>query len=105
MSDQYEVLNPWAEVDPVPLKSISPRLPGLAGKTIGLFASSKALSRPILNVVEENLKKRFPTTEISWYVPREVNRYNIIQIENKANKPVFEDWLKGVDAVIAAVGD
>jgi len=34
---QYEVLNPWADLDPVPLRGISPRVTDLAGKTIGLF--------------------------------------------------------------------
>ena len=34
---QYEVLSPWAEVDPIPLRGISPRIKTLAGKKIGLF--------------------------------------------------------------------
>lgn len=105
MDNQYEVLNPWAEVDPLPLRGITPRLSTLAGKKIGLFANSKAISRPILAVVEEKLKERFPSTEISWYVPREKYTYNIVQIESDVNKEVFEEWLKGVDAVIAAAGD
>jgi hypothetical protein len=39
MSNQYEVLNPWAEVDPVPLKHITPRLDSLSTKTIGLYCN------------------------------------------------------------------
>ena len=31
---QYEVLNPWAEADPIPLEGISARLNELAGKKI-----------------------------------------------------------------------
>ena len=38
MNGQYEVLNPWAEVDPIPLKGIAPRVADLTGKTMGLFA-------------------------------------------------------------------
>ena len=34
-SSSFEVLSPWAEVDPVPLKGISPRLKSLEGKKIG----------------------------------------------------------------------
>ena len=105
MTNEYNVLNPWAEVDPVPLRSISPRVTDLGGKKIGLFANSKGLARPILTVVEEKLKEIFPTAKFSWYVPREVNRYNVLQVESKSNKPVFEEWVKGVDTVVAAVGD
>lgn len=103
--DQYEVLNPWADVDPLPLRAISPRLSDLAGKKVGLFANSKDVARPILKVVEQRLRERFPTAEISWYVPAAKYQYNIVQIERPENKSVFEAWLKGVDAVIAAAGD
>ncbi len=105
MTDQYEVLNPWAEVDPMPLRGIMPRLTDLAGKRIGLFANSKDISRPILKIVEQRLKESFPSVEISWYVPKIAYTYNIVQIERPENKEVFEEWLKGVDAVIAAAGD
>jgi hypothetical protein len=105
MSGQYEVLSPWAEVDPIPLRGISPRVTDLTAKRIGLFCNSKPAARPVMTVVEEELKKRLPNTKISWYVPREVNRYNIVQIESPANKEVFEEWVEGMDAVIAAIGD
>lgn len=105
MSIQYEAFNPWAEIDPAPARGISPRVVNLAGKKVGLFANSKGLARPVLEVVQEKLKQRFPTAEFSWYRPSEVNRYNVVQIESKANKSVFEEWIKGVDTVVAAVGD
>ena len=105
MVDQYEVLGPWSEVDPLPLRGINPRLADLKGKRIGLFANSKDVARPILSVVEQQLRERFPSTEISWYVPKEKYTYNVVQIETTENKGVFEEWLKGVDAVIAAAGD
>ena len=39
---QYEVLNPWAEVDPVSLRGLgAPRPTDLSGKTIGLFHNWK----------------------------------------------------------------
>ena len=49
----YEVLNPWAEVETVPLQGISPRVTDLKGKTIGLFDSCKIASRGVLIAVEE----------------------------------------------------
>jgi hypothetical protein len=105
MPEQYEVLSPWADIDPLPLRAISPRLDALDGKRIGLFANSKDVARPILKVVEQRLKENFPTAEISWYVPAQKYTYNIVQIERPENKEVFEAWLKSVDAVIAAAGD
>jgi hypothetical protein len=98
----YEVLSPWAEADPVPLKGISPRLKDLAGKKIGLFVLSKPAARPILTVVEAKLKQKYPTCQTSWYnsnIP-----WTKMQIESE-DKAKFEDWVKGVDAVIGAVGD
>ena len=35
---QYEVLSPWADVDPIPVRGISPRLDSVEGKKIGLFS-------------------------------------------------------------------
>jgi hypothetical protein len=98
----FEVLGPWAEADPIPGRGITPRLRVIAGKKIGLLTNAKRAARPILAVVERRLKERFPTVEISWYFtqfavgPAEVDTQN---------KDKFEDWLKGVDAVVAAVGD
>ena len=34
---KYTVLSPWAEVDQSALYGLSPRLPDLNGKTIGMF--------------------------------------------------------------------
>ena len=100
MTDQYyEVLNPWAEVDPIPLKGISPRLTNLNGKRIGLFVNGKRASRPIMKVVERRLKERFPTAEFSYSAPSG-NR----EIAGDPDAKLTE-WVKGVDAVVAAVGD
>ena len=98
---QYEVLSPWAVVDPVPLRSPAPRLDNLEGKTIGLFNYNfKSASAPMLTIAQENLKERFPTARFSWF---EFN-YNqdVTETEHKGS---FEEWVKGVDTVIAAVGD
>ena len=64
---QYEVLGPWAEVDPIPLRGISARLDSLEGKKIGLFANFKRAAKPIQAEVERRLKERFPDIETSLF--------------------------------------
>ncbi len=101
MNGQYEVLSPWAEADPIPLRGISPRVADLTGKTIGLFSlDCKVASCPTLTVVEQKLKERFPTLGFSWFGL--ALNMEVAETEEKAK---FEDWAKGVDAAIAAVGD
>jgi len=98
---QYEVLSPWAEADPIPLKGLAPRVTDLAGKKIGLLCNNKRAGRPILTVVEEQLKKRFPTSEISWFTSRS---FSVSEFE-RDRRDSFEEWINGVDAVVAAVAD
>jgi hypothetical protein len=98
---QYEVISPWADVDPVPLRGISaPRLNEIDGKTIGLIYNFKPSARPILTAVETELKKRYPTCETVWNSPRT----NVEEIKDE-EKTEFENWVNSVDAVILAVGD
>jgi hypothetical protein len=90
----YEVLSPWAEADPVPLQGLkAPRVPDLEGKCIGLYRNDKKAAQPVLTVLERRLKERYPSAKISWYT------------KHKTDIPEFDEWLKGVDAVVAAVGD
>jgi hypothetical protein len=90
----YEVMSPWAEADPVPPKGLTaPRLDSLVGKKIGLYRNDKRAAQPILTILEKKLKEKFPTSQISWYNT------------HQTNVPEFDDWLKSVDAVVAAVGD
>jgi hypothetical protein len=98
---QYEVLSPWAEADPIPLRGISPRAETLAGKKIGLFANFKRAARPILAEVEKRLKERYPDIQTSLFDSR---GNNVLETETE-NKDKFEAWAKGVDAVVGAVGD
>ncbi|HVN97345.1 MAG TPA: hypothetical protein VMT62_13030 [Syntrophorhabdaceae bacterium] len=97
----YEVLSPWAEAGPVPVKGITPRLKDLAGKHVGLFANTKRAANLILSAVEGRIKQNFPTVTTSWYASSEPN---VPEKESK-NGARFETWVKGVDAVILAVGD
>ena len=98
---QFKVLNPWAEVDPITPRGISPRLNALAGKKIGLFANFKRASRPIVMEVEKRLKAMYPDCETSLFDSRGAN---VVESETK-NREKFAAWVKGVDAVILAVGD
>ena len=100
MSSQYEVLSPWAEADPIPLRGISPRLADLEGKRIGLFISTKPAARPIMSILEQRLKDRYPTSEFSHFV-----HYWAREIDDSGDEAEFAEWVKGVDAVIAAIGD
>ena len=97
----YEVLSPWAEADPIPLKGLAPRLDKLEGKKIGLLRNSKRAAPIILDVAERLLKEKFPTAKISRFEGR---TFSVSSLEPE-RKTEFEDWLKGLDAVIAAVGD
>jgi hypothetical protein len=97
----YEVLSPWAEADPVPYRAISPRISDLAGKKIGIFCNTKRVAPPTLKVIEDRLKKKYPTAAFSWFYNTAPNEAIIAQ----KRKDEFESWLKGVDAVIAAYGD
>jgi hypothetical protein len=97
----YEVLNPWAEADPVPLKGLAPRLTDLAGKKIGLLCNNKRAAPLILNAAEGILKRRYPSSTISWF---RAKTFSVSSLEPE-NLGRFDDWIKGVDAVVGAVGD
>jgi hypothetical protein len=102
MKSAFEVLSPWAEADPVPLKGITPRLAELPGKKIGLYATTKKAPRPVLTVVEKKLKEAFPSVETSWYLSN--LPYAVMQVEGP-DKEKFKDWVREVDAIITAIGD
>lgn len=98
---QFEVLNPWAEVDSIPPRGISPRLNTLAGKKIGLFANFKRAARPIVASIEKRLRVMYPDCETSLFDSRGAN---VLETET-IHRDEFVAWAKGVDAVILAVGD
>ena len=99
---QYQVLSPWAEADPIPLRGLSaPRVDTLAGKKIGLFVNYKRAARPIAESVERRLKAMYPDSQISYFVSTEWN----VSVAETKNKDKFEAWARGVNAVILSVGD
>jgi hypothetical protein len=101
MSNQYEVLSPWAEVDPVPLKGLPPRLDSFSGKTIGLYCNFKVAAKQIFTVLERRLKERFPDSKYVWYYNEMMG---VADIESE-RKEKLEDWIRSVDAVVLAAGD
>jgi hypothetical protein len=98
---QFEVLSPWAEVDPIPLRGISPRIESLSGKKIGLFVNPKRAAMPIAQSIEKRLKAMYPDVQIIMFHSTEAN---VNEIETK-NKEKFTAWAKGLDAAIGVVGD
>jgi hypothetical protein len=98
---QFEVLSPWADVDPIPLRGISPRIPTLAGKKIGLFVNPKRAAMPIAESIDKRLKTMYPDIQTIVFHSTEAN---VNELETK-NKEKFTAWAKGLDAAIAVVGD
>ena len=100
MSDQFEVMSPWADVDPLPLRGLSPRLNDLSGKTVGLYANSKIAAMPMLDMVEEKFKERFPGVKFTRF-----ERLPNLSVAETNEWEHFQEWVKGVDAVVLSHGD
>ena len=62
-----EVLNPRGEIESDEVYGISPRLPDLAGKTIGMYSNGKGGVPRFLNMVEGHIKQKYPTVTIKHY--------------------------------------
>lgn len=97
---QYEVLNPWAEIDPVAPEGISPRVTDLSGKRIGLFYTSKISSPVIQDTVEQELNKRFSNVTFSRF-----SRMPNCEVADTPDKEKYEKWIQEQDAIVYAVGD
>ena len=96
----YEVLNPWAEADPVPLKGLAARVTDLTGKKIGLFRNSKRAAPLTLDAVKNKLKEKYPTLGFSNFAL--MPNAGVLETEDKDR---YEEWVKEMDAVIFAYGD
>jgi len=100
MGGTYEVLSPWAEVDPVPLEGINARLPDLHGRRIGLFHNGKVAAAPILDAVESELRARFEGLSFARF-----GRTASLEVAETPDRGRYEEWAREVDAVVLAVGD
>ncbi len=99
--NMFEVLNPWAEADPIPLLGLAPRIGALAGKKIGLLRNNKRSAEPILTVASGVLKEQYPDIEFSWFR----GNYFSVSEQDKNRLQEFDDWIRSVDAVIASTAD
>jgi hypothetical protein len=100
-NDQFEVLSPWAEADPIPARGISPRVTDLNGKKIGIFRNAKRAAGPMSEYLEKKLKAKYPEAEILTFFSPGANEL----IVDSPAKGAFEEWVKKVDTVVALVGD
>jgi hypothetical protein len=100
-TNNYEVLSPWAEADPVPLKGLSPRLTSLEGKKIGIFQNFKQASKQMAATIGEKLKERYPGIKTSLFDSTDQN-VTVIETDKKDE---FVRWAKGIDAAILLVGN
>ncbi len=98
----YEVLNPWAEVDPVQPRPLNQRVTNLEGKTIGLYAFFKQHAPFIMQEVEAQLHQRLPSAKFKqFYYP-----YHVKEVMLDDNyKAAFEEFVNSVDTVITGNGD
>ena len=101
MSAPYDVLSPWAEIDPVPLRGVTSRLDNLENKKIGLYCNFKEVARPLLTALENKLREMSPAFQFDWYFNP---RMGLAEIETE-RKAKFAEWTSQVDAVVFAVGD
>lgn len=100
---QYEVLSPWADVDPIPLKGLStPRLKSLAGKKIGLYKNFKGAANQIFIVLGPKLEEKFGCQTSTFLNPN----MGVAELETNPERiKRFETWLNDLDAVLLAHGD
>jgi hypothetical protein len=99
----YEVLSPWAETDPLPVEGITPRLPELRGKRVGLFANYKRAAAPMQDAVEAELRARYGNGLV---ISRFAQSGSSDAGSSEDDGPRYAAWLeKEVDTVIVAVGD
>jgi hypothetical protein len=101
-NDNFEVLSPWADVDPVIPKPLAPRVGELEGKTIGLFSNDKRAAQPLMDHLEKRLKERISGIKVTRFGNM---RPNLPIIEQPDVLPRFDQWIKSVDTVAAAYGD
>jgi hypothetical protein len=96
----FEVLSPYANVDPPPAKLINERVPNLSGKIIGLFVNMKSAAQPLMEEIQKQIAVKFPTANFSTFNHRENN-----SIAGGPQEDAYNQWIKGVDVVITDVGD
>ena len=70
------------------------------GRVIGLFINMKRSARPMAAEVRKHLAEKYPTARFS-----EFHYDENADIQHAIQRPRYEQWLSGVDTVVAMVGD
>jgi hypothetical protein len=91
---ELELLNPHGEIEPPLIFTPNPRVNDLAGKRIGLYSNGKPGMDNFYAVLEELLKKKYPTVTIKLLR----GAFEIRDDEAKA-------WLPEIDTFVYGVGD
>lgn len=98
---EVTVLSPWAEIDESELTGLSPRLETLEGKTIGMFGDFMISATYMLQAVERELEKAYPSARFSYLMyPTETKEI----AKDPAFLPRFQEWIAGVDCVLCFYG-
>ncbi len=101
MTEVLHALSPWSEVDASIITGLSPRFETLEGKTVGLFADFMVLATHMLETVRKELAARYPTARFS-FIQYTTETTNLAK--DPVFKPRFDEWLAGVDCVLAFYG-
>lgn len=91
---ELKLLNPRGEIESPPTFVPSPRVEDLAGKKIGLYSNSKQGVDNFYAVLEELLKKKYPTATI-------VLLRGAFEIRDED----AQGWKKEVNTFVYGVGD
>jgi hypothetical protein len=105
---EYEVLSPRGDVDPIRQIALNPRVADLNTATIGLYATFKEHWVLILDEIARQLQARYPGAKFSRFqYTKDLNSYTQVAevAKDPEVRPQFEEWVKGVDAVIVANAD
>jgi len=93
-NEALRVLNPRGEREAAPARGISPRLPKIESKRIGLYWNGKLDGDYFWDTIEGLLKKKFPTATVF--------RYNG---PGDLGEALAAKMAKEVDAFLYGVGD
>ena len=91
---ELKLLNPRGEIEPPPTFVPAPRVADLAGKKIGLYSNGKQGMDNFYAVLEELLKKKYPTAT-------SVLLTGAFEIRDEE----AEAWKNKIDTFVYGVGD
>ncbi len=93
-----EVLNPMGAIEPPATLGISPRLTDLAGKKIALMHNNKPGASNLLNALQKQLSKRYPTATF-------IRGYETEPVMPPKDPDMYKKAAAACDTFIFAMGD